>query len=63
LKTIEITVDPRGRTKVETHGFTGGSCREATRFIEEALGQRTAEQLTPAFYASQEARQNLQQSR
>jgi hypothetical protein len=62
LKTIEITVDPRGRTQVETRGFTGGSCREASRFIEEALGQRTAEQLTAAFYVAQEARQDLRQS-
>jgi Protein of unknown function (DUF2997) len=62
VKTIEITVDPQGRAKVETKGFTGGSCREASRFVEEALGQRTAEQLTAAFYAAQEARQDLRQN-
>ena len=38
LKTIEITVDPKGDTKVETRGFTGGECREASRFVEQALG-------------------------
>ena len=62
MKTIEITVDPQGRTKVETKGFTGGSCREASRFVEEALGQRTAEQVTPGFYVVQEASQDLRQS-
>ena len=46
MKIIEITVSPRGETKVETRGFTGGACREASRFIEETLGARTAE--TPA---------------
>ena len=62
MKTIEITVDPQGRTKVETKGFTGSSCREASRFVEEALGQRTAEQVTAGFYVAQEARQDLRQS-
>ena len=62
MKTIEITVDPQGRTKVETKGFTGVSCREASRFVEEALGQRTAEQVTASFYVTQEPRQDLRQS-
>ena len=62
MKTIEITVDPQGRTRVETKGFAGGSCREASRFVEEALGQKTAEQVTPAFYVTQEPRQDLRQS-
>ncbi len=62
MRTIEITVDPQGHTRVETKGFTGGSCRDASRFVEEALGRATAEQLTPAFYAAQEARHDLRQS-
>jgi hypothetical protein len=61
VKTIEITVDPQGRTRVETRGFIGTSCREASRFVEEALGRKTAEQLTGAFYQDQEARQDLRQ--
>lgn len=63
LKTIEITISPRGETKVETRGFTGSACKEARRFIEQALGQRTAETLTPEFYQSQQASQELEQSR
>ncbi len=62
MKTIEITVDPKGAAKVETKGWSGGSCREASRFVEEALGRATAEQLTAAFYATEEARQDLRQS-
>ena len=62
MKTIEITIDPQGRTKIETKGFTGNSCREASRFVEEALGQRTAEQVTAGFYQAQENRQDLRQS-
>ena len=62
MKTIEITVDPRGQTKVEARGFTGGECREASRFLEQALGTRTGEQLTPEYYQAQQADQQLRQS-
>jgi hypothetical protein len=62
LKTIEITVSPQGDTRVETKGFTGDSCREASRFVEEALGRPTSERLTAAFYQSSEARHDLRQS-
>ena len=37
-KTIEITVSPEGATSIKTSGFTGGSCRDATRDLERALG-------------------------
>ena len=62
MKIIEITVDAKGQTKVETRGFTGSECREASRFIEQALGQRTGETLTTEFYQDQAAEQQLKQS-
>ena len=37
-KKIEITVRPDGSTSIKTTGFTGSSCREATRELERALG-------------------------
>ena len=61
-KVIEITISPTGETNVQTKGFTGGECREASRFVEQALGQRTAEQLTGEFYQQQKTEQNLHQS-
>jgi hypothetical protein len=61
MKTIEVTVSPVGETRVETRGFTGGACREASRFVERALGARTAEALTAEFHQGQEARQDLRQ--
>ena len=61
MKTIEITVAPRGQIKVETRGFTGGECREASRFIEQALGQRIDEKLTTEFYQDQSTDQQLRQ--
>jgi hypothetical protein len=50
MKTIEITVTPEGSTSVETRGYSGVSCRDASRFIESALGQKTDEQMTPAYH-------------
>jgi Protein of unknown function (DUF2997) len=62
LKTIEITVDPKGRSRVETRGFAGGECREASRFVEQALGTRSAETLTAEFHQGQPTGQELPQS-
>jgi hypothetical protein len=60
-KTIEITINPKGETKIETKGFSGNECRLASQFLENALGQRTIEQLTGEFYR-QTTGQDLQQS-
>jgi hypothetical protein len=50
MRTIEITITTKGETSVQTKGFTGSSCRDASRLIEEAIGQRTGEQLTAEFH-------------
>jgi len=57
MKTIEIIVSPKGETTVTTKGFAGSCCREASQFIETALGQRNSEQLTAEFH--QQAAQKL----
>lgn len=62
-KIIEITVSPKGETKVETKGFVGGECRAASQFVENALGKRTSEYLTGEYYqGQQQASQDLRQS-
>jgi hypothetical protein len=60
--TIEILVDPEGITRVQTRGFAGASCREASRFVEEALGRRSAEHLTADFYRQATTDRQLRQS-
>ncbi len=50
-KIIEVTVSPKGETTIQTKGFTGDQCRDATRSLEAALGVRTREQLTDEFHA------------
>ena len=62
MKTIEITVSPQGQTKVETKGFSGSECREASRFLEQALGRSTGETLTAEFHQDQSVDQQLKQS-
>ena len=59
--TIEIVVEPDGSTSVETRGYTGPSCREASAFVERALGRTTGETLTAEFHqtATQPQRQRL----
>jgi hypothetical protein len=49
-QTIEITIAPSGQATVETKGFAGPTCRDVSRFLEEALGKPTSEQLTAEFH-------------
>ena len=60
-KTIEIIVSPTGETTVNTKGFIGSSCQDASKFIEQALGQRTNERLTAEFHQAQPAGVQQQQ--
>ena len=60
-KTIEIIVSPTGETRLETKGFSGQGCREASKFVEDALGTRAGEQLTSEFHQSHDTRQANQQ--
>ena len=61
LKTIEIIVTADGSTSVQTLGFSGASCQQASRFIEEALGKRTGEKLTAEFRQGQSVQHTNQQ--
>lgn len=61
MKQIEITVGPDGQSHVETKGFAGSECQQASRFLETALGNRTSEQLTSEFYHQQASNQTHEQ--
>jgi len=37
---IEVLVGPNGEVKIEAHGYKGKSCEEATKFLEDALGDK-----------------------
>ena len=61
-KIIEILVSPQGETSIQTKGFAGSECRQASQDIERALGQRTDEQLTAEFHQRALAQQSNQQT-
>ena len=50
IQTIEVIVSPTGESRIETKGFAGAACQEASRFLESALGAKTSEQLTAEYY-------------
>jgi len=60
-KTIELIVAPDGTSKIETKGFAGADCQQASHFLETALGLRHSEQLTAEFYAGQASRAQIQE--
>lgn len=53
---IDVIVDAQGQTRIETIGFAGDRCRDASRALERALGIATREQLKAEFF-SQAAQQ------
>jgi hypothetical protein len=61
MRIIEVTVSPQGETTVQTKGYAGADCLQASRFLEEALGATINERKTTEFYQAQEARQQIQQ--
>ena len=58
---IEVVVATDGSSRIETKGFTGGQCRQASEQLERALGLRTAESLTAEFHQSQSATGQLRE--
>ena len=61
MKTIHVLISPKGEVTVETKGFSGPSCRDASKFIEEALGTRTDETLKAEFHLTETSQQAVQQ--
>lgn len=61
MKLIEITISPTGQSTVQTKGFTGAACQDASRFLEQALGARLSEERTAEFYQSEQISQTTQE--
>jgi hypothetical protein len=47
---IELTVSPTGETTIQTKGYAGSDCLQASKFLEQALGITATDQKTPEFY-------------
>ena len=61
-KKIEITVSPEGAVSIKTAGFTGSSCKDATRDLENALGVAGRETLQPEYFQHGNTGEQLSQS-
>ena len=55
MKRIEITIDQQGHATVETFGFVGNECRDASKLIEKALGAVQAEQLKSEYHQTRQS--------
>jgi hypothetical protein len=60
-KKIEITVSPEGAVNIKTSGFSGGSCKDATRDLERALGVAGRESLLPEYFQQAQAGDQVRQ--
>lgn len=62
-QTIEVFILPNGKSKVQTKGFSGSDCKQASKFLEAALGQVSSDRLTDEYFCAQPTRQTLQEGR
>ena len=60
-RVIEVIVSPQGETQVQTKGYLGSDCLEASKYLEQALGVATSDRNTDEFYQSHPIQQQIQQ--
>ncbi len=58
-RVIEVTVSPQGEATVQTKGYAGSACLEASRSLEAALGSALRDTKTPEFYQAATAEQRV----
>ena len=52
MKTIEVIVGTSGEVQIDSIGFKGADCEQATKFLEEALGVVGQKVRKPEYYQS-----------
>jgi hypothetical protein len=50
MEELEIVIEPDGTTTIQVKGIRGASCLDATRKVEEELGQVTDRRYCPEYY-------------
>jgi hypothetical protein len=58
---IEVVVSPKGETTVQTKGYAGVDCLQASKFLEQALGVLTADHKTAEYHQTLSTPQQIQQ--
>jgi hypothetical protein len=61
MRIIEVTVSPTGETTVQTRGYVGADCLQASKFLEQALGVVATDHKTAEFYQATSVEQHVQQ--
>jgi hypothetical protein len=58
---IEVTVSPTGETTVQTKGYAGADCLQASKFLEQSLGVVASDHKTLEYYQTTACQQHAQQ--
>ena len=54
---IDVWISPEGAITLDAVGYTGSTCEEATRFLEESLGTVGRKQRPRDYYRRQKNQQ------
>ena len=57
MKKIEVVISAKGETTVQTTGYAGPECLEASKWLETAIGTVTAERKTSEFFQLSQSQQ------
>ena len=60
-RVIEVIASPQGETTIQTKGYAGNDCVQASKFLEQALGVVATDNKTGEYYQTEEAEQHVQQ--
>jgi hypothetical protein len=61
VKIIRVTISPKGEATIETTGFRGSECRDASWFVKQALGRTVRDTPTAEFFEQQPAQQEIRE--
>lgn len=50
---INVSVNPDGTVEIAPSGFKGKKCKDATKFLEQALGMSGDGKKTPEYYETE----------
>jgi hypothetical protein len=58
---IEVIVSSKGQVTIETKGYAGADCLQASKALEQALGVPSSDRKTAEFFVSTTSEQQVQQ--
>ena len=59
---IEVVVSPTGEATVQTKGYAGADCLQASKALEQALGVATADRKTEEYFHTASEQQTTRQA-